>query len=175
MSVRLGVCAIAVAAVFAGLPLPPKHERDLVLYNHSPSMPVGFYARIKEAPDRGAVVTVRALDAAPEEARRRHFDRPGDRFLKRVAASAGDHVCAQGRVITINGRTAALRRTRDSRGHALAQWQGCRVLASGELFLLGDATDSFDHAIGAPSRGVSSKASGAGSAPANLPDDRISP
>ncbi|HVY03352.1 MAG TPA: S26 family signal peptidase, partial [Caulobacterales bacterium] len=43
-----------------------------------------------------------------------------------------------------NGRTAALRRTRDSRGHALAQWQGCRVLASGELFLLGDATDCFD-------------------------------
>lgn len=143
MSLRLGLCALAVATGVAVLPTRPQYG-DVVLYNHSPSMPIGFYARTDGPPARGVVVTVRAIDAAPAEARRRHFDRPGDRFLKRVAAIAGDRVCAEGQVVAINGRTAARRQDRDTRGHVLPHWEGCRVLGADELLLLGDAADSFD-------------------------------
>lgn len=128
-------CAF-VAAGFAG-------ARDHVLYNPSESIPSGFYARIGDAPVAGAVVTVRARDVAPDYARLRDYADDTDRFIKRVAAVAGDVVCAEGDHVTV-GIRALTRQARDAEGRALPRWQGCRTLAIGELFLLGDTEDSFD-------------------------------
>jgi conjugative transfer signal peptidase TraF len=118
--------------------------RDLVLYNHSPSLPEGFYVRVHTPIARSAIVTVRAVDAAPAAAHARGFDRPDDRFLKRVAAAAGDRVCAEGDAILLNGRPVAQRQARDRAGAALPRWSGCFDLKPSQLFLLGDTPDSFD-------------------------------
>lgn len=137
----VGAAALALALILA-LALP--RAQDLILYNHTPSVPVGFYVRIEAAPARGAFVTVRALAVAPEAALARGFDGPRNRFLKRVAAEAGDRVCAEGDTLRINDGPPLPRRAHDSQGAPLAAWRGCRVLGADEVLLLGDSDESFD-------------------------------
>jgi type IV secretory pathway protease TraF len=93
--VLAGAAAAALTAAAIAAP------RDVVLYNHSPSVPVGLYVRASGRVVAGAFVTVRALDVAPEEARRRNFTGPSDRFIKRVAAIGGDRVCGDGRSLVV--------------------------------------------------------------------------
>ena len=117
---------------------------DVVLYNGTPSMSVGLYLRSSGSLERGAIVTVRAVDVAPGYAARRNFTDPGDRFLKRVVGAAGDVVCASGAEVTLNGAPVAERQARDSAGRVLPTWSGCVTLDQGHLFLLGETPDSFD-------------------------------
>src|SRR5688572_16655202 len=77
----------------------------LVIYNGSPSAPVGFYLRTALSPSAGAFVTVRAAAVAPAYARLRGFDDESDRFIKRVAAGAGARVCAHGDRVMVGGET----------------------------------------------------------------------
>ena len=55
-------------------------------------------------------------------------------LVKRVGASAGDRVCADGDRIFINGRPAALRRPTDLSGRPMPWWEGCSRLGRGEIF-----------------------------------------
>jgi len=118
--------------------------RDQLLYNHTPSVPVGLYLRSNGAIERGAFVTVRAVDVAPDQAALRNYDGPRNRFIKRVSASAGDEVCAEGDTLIINGQPRARRLSADRTGRTLPWWNECRVLSSEEILLLGDTEDSFD-------------------------------
>lgn len=115
-----------------------------LLYNPSPSMPPGFYWRTERHMGRGAIVTVRARDAAPGYAALRGFADPSDRFIKRVVGISGDVVCAHGRNITLNATPIVTREVRDRAGRELPSWSGCRTLTEREFFLLGDSADSFD-------------------------------
>jgi type IV secretory pathway protease TraF len=117
--------------------------QPLVLYNGSPSVPVGFYVRTFGAPRLGDFVTVRAAAVAPVYAGLRGFADDSDRFIKRIAAGEGARVCADGARVTI-GREAVRRLVRDSAERRLPAWTGCRTLRTGEVFLLGDTDDSFD-------------------------------
>lgn len=132
---------VACAAALAALALPAAEDR--LLYNHTPSVPVGLYVRTDGPIERGAFVTVRARDVAPAAAAARGFDDTTDRFIKRVAALAGDHVCASEGSLTING-AAYERRTYDSTGAPLPRWDACRALSPDEVLLLGDTDTSFD-------------------------------
>lgn len=134
-----GAAAAAAAMAFA---LPA--ARDRLLYNHTPSVPLGLYLRTDAPIARGTFVTVRAADVAPEAARARNFEGPRDRFIKRVAAIEGDRVCADGDALTINDGPVVRRRALDSSGAPLQLWNGCRVLRADELLLLGEAETSFD-------------------------------
>jgi conjugative transfer signal peptidase TraF len=138
----LAAASAAALAALAGLALPAAEDR--VLYNHTPSVPVGFYLRTEAPITRGAFVTVRAADVAPEAARLRDFEGPRDRFIKRVAALAGDRVCAEGEALAINDGPPIARRAQDSAGAALQRWSGCRALLAHEVLLLGEAETSFD-------------------------------
>lgn len=134
---------LAAAGVVALFAVAAK-ANDIVLYNHSPSLPVGFYLRSDDPIARGVIVTVRAADIAADYARERSFVDDGDRFIKRVAATSGDTVCANGDAITLNGAVVAHRQVRDSAGRILPRWDGCRTLLANEFLLLGDTEDSFD-------------------------------
>ncbi|MEX1251557.1 MAG: S26 family signal peptidase [Hyphomonas sp.] len=136
----LGVAGLAVAALgFAAL-----ISHGLVLYNPSASLEPGFYVRVGAQLERGAVVTipVRAVGLAYVD--EGHVKAAGDRFLKRIAARAGDRVCSEDGHILINDVRVAVVSERDSAGIALPQWSGCRSLENGEVFLLGDDVMSFD-------------------------------
>ncbi len=139
---------MAVVALVVALVLP----LNVVLYNHSPSIPTGFYLRQSAPIGHGAIVTVRAIDVAPDEARARHFTTNGDRFIKRVAAAAGDDVCAHGETMRVNGRLAVHRKLLDATGRVLASWSGCQVLEADDFLLLGDTEDSFDGRYWGPTR-----------------------
>lgn len=127
----------------ASLGLAAHHPTDVALINESPSLPRGLYVRdFRGQPSPGAIVAMPQPDVA-----RAYL---GDRgmpatvlLIKRVAAREGDRVCrTAGRVVTPERTVVAS--LVDRNGAALPQWRGCRVLESGELFLLGDTAESFD-------------------------------
>jgi conjugative transfer signal peptidase TraF len=141
------LCVLAATAVATGvastLLWPP---RPVLLWNASPSSPIGLYA--VSSPKHLRVGDV-ALAWAPAPVRRLAAARqylPADvPLVKRVAALAGDRVCAKGKIIFVNDRAAALRRDRDPSGRPMPWWSGCRVLRPGELLLLSrDAPHAFD-------------------------------
>ncbi|MDO6416248.1 S26 family signal peptidase [Sphingomonas sp. BIUV-7] len=132
-------CAIVLITIV----LPPLPR---LIWNASSSAPTGLYQINPTAPiATGDIVVahmpadVRALAAG------RHYIPAGVPLVKRVAASNGDRVCALGSSITINGRRAVSRRTRDASARALPQWRGCVSLGHDALLLLmTDVPDSFD-------------------------------
>ena len=57
-------------------------------------------------------------------------------LVKHVLALPGQTVCRNGRAITVDGIAVGDALERDRLGRALPDWQGCRVLAPGEVFLM---------------------------------------
>jgi type IV secretory pathway protease TraF len=57
-------------------------------------------------------------------------------LLKRVAAVGGQDVCEHDGQVSIDHRHVADALAADSAGRPLAAWEGCRVLAADELFVL---------------------------------------
>lgn len=145
---RWPIIAFVSAATFATLAalwaLAAPATQDRLLYNHTPSVPVGFYLRTERPLERGAFVTVRARDVAPRAAAIRNFGELRHRFIKRVAALAGDNVCADGESLRVNESDSYVQLAHDSNGAPLDPWQECRVLRSDEILLLGDTDQSFD-------------------------------
>src|SRR3546814_13989194 len=78
-------------------------------------------------------------------AARRHYLPANVPLVKRVAATVGDEVCAVGARVTVNGRLAAKRQTRDGAGRPMPWWSGRAELGLGEYFLLmADSPASFE-------------------------------
>ncbi|WP_296615768.1 S26 family signal peptidase [Sphingomonas sp.] len=117
-----------------------------LLWNASASMPRGLYrVHPGTTPRRGDVVVAHLSPAMRDLAAARRYLPAGVPVVKPVAAVAGDRLCAQRRVIRVNGRHLADRLAVDPAGRALPIWQGCHVLGKGDVFLLADASpDSFD-------------------------------
>jgi len=133
---------VAVTAV-PGLPAAARALPTLVLINETLSLPRGLYVRRPgENVQRGAT----AASVQPDSARAylASLGAPPDMLLlKRVAAVDGDVVCREGeRVFTPAGEARVL--GQDRRGAVLSAWAGCRRLEADEVFLLGEAAESFD-------------------------------
>jgi conjugative transfer signal peptidase TraF len=132
----LGIALLAVLCPKAGVPV--------MLWNASPSVPIGLY-RLTSRPSRTAVLAVIRL---PEPLRMlaetRGYLRKGALLIKPVAAGAGDTVCRHGALVTINGRMAARARTLDAAGRPLPAWSGCFKLGASDIFVLSADPDSFD-------------------------------
>jgi type IV secretory pathway protease TraF len=57
-------------------------------------------------------------------------------LLKHIAALPGQSVCRTGDTISIDGSAVGAALDRDHLGRSLPVWQGCRVIAAGEVFLM---------------------------------------
>lgn len=141
-TVIAGATAVATAtmATLVWAPSP------ILVWNASASAPIGLY---RVSASREAVRSDMVIAWPPDAARRlgaeRHYLPANVPLVKRVAGTAGDRVCAEGRVVTVNGRLAAVRRSEDLRGRPLPWWRGCEVLRPGDLFLLtADVPQAFD-------------------------------
>lgn len=134
--------AMAAGALFTAAPL---HEKTpWLVWNASPSVPLGLY-RINPGPVRRSdLVLIRLPPDVAELAARRNYLPRSAYLIKFVSAVAGDPVCRLGDRILVRGVFAARALTRDSLGRPMPSWQGCRRLASGDLFLLADNQQSFD-------------------------------
>jgi len=144
--VRVVAAALAAAAATGALATIAWAPRPLLVWNASASSPVGLYS--VAGPERLAVGDM-AVAWPPEPARalgaERHYLPRGVPLVKRVAAAAGDRVCAVGEAVYVNARLEALRRLSDPAGRPLPWWTGCEDLAAGDLLLLSpDAAGAFD-------------------------------
>ena len=114
----------------------PKPAPSLV-WNASESVPVGLY----RAQPAGKLTVTDLVVALPPEplatflAENGYLPR-GVPLIKRVAALPGQTVCREELAITVDGIEMGTARECDSRGRPLPRWQGCRIVAKGELFLM---------------------------------------
>lgn len=143
---RLGlVTATALAALGVGYPgVAPMPTR--LIWNASASAPIGLYtiapASHLEVPDLVAVMPAAPL--AHFMVARGYVGR-GVPLLKHVLGLPGQRICRTGRTITVDGVEMGEALERDRMGRSMLAWQGCRVIAHGELFLMNSGVrDSFD-------------------------------
>jgi conjugative transfer signal peptidase TraF len=117
----------------------------LLVWNASASAPIGLYRLRGAMPARrGDMVVVRTPATIRWLAARRHYLPANVPMVKRVAAVAGERVCANGAALLIDGRMVATRFAADAAGRPMPWWNGCRRLRSGDYFLLGENRLSFD-------------------------------
>jgi conjugative transfer signal peptidase TraF len=141
MSKSIAVLAITgVAAVLASV-LP---RQPLIIWNASSSVPIGFFAIERRPLRRGDLALVKLPPTIAASAADRGYLPRSAYLIKPVAAIGGDRVCRIGRSILIRGRLAAAAASRDAAGRPMLQWHGCRVLRSGELFVVSTGLNSFD-------------------------------
>jgi conjugative transfer signal peptidase TraF len=117
-----------------------------LIWNASASVPIGLYAvRPVGNLSPGELVLVRPPEAIASFLQERGYVPMGVPILKHVAALPGQSVCRTGRRITVDANAVGRALDRDPRGRNLPVWQGCRVVASGEVFLMNRHTKgSFD-------------------------------
>jgi conjugative transfer signal peptidase TraF len=135
--------ALMVDAVIVGTVFPPNAR---LIWNATPSVPIGLYALHNAAPLRvGELVVVHPPQAlARFMATRRYLPR-GVPLLKHVTALPGQRVCRMGDTITVDGAAVGVALDADRAGRALPRWSGCRVIARDRVFLMNRRpADSFD-------------------------------
>jgi conjugative transfer signal peptidase TraF len=126
--------------VIAARPTP------LYVWNASASAPLGLY-RLQPVDSRSVTELVAVLPPEPLAtflAEGGYLPR-GVPMLKRVLALPGQTVCRNGPTIAVDGIKLGEARDRDRRGRPLPIWQGCRVVAQDDVFLMNwQSTDSLD-------------------------------
>jgi conjugative transfer signal peptidase TraF len=137
----LASTASVLCLALTSIPVAPR-----LLWNASASVPVGLYVITPAGP---LAVTDLVAVQAPEPlaafiADRGYLPR-GVPLLKRVAALPGQTVCRAGAGVTVDGIAIGEALARDRLGRPLPVWQGCRIVAPDELFLMNfDVRDSLD-------------------------------
>ena len=122
----------------------PKAGAPVLVWNASPSVPVGLYRLTSRPPFTEALAVIRLPEPLRILAETRGYLRKGALLIKPVAAGAGDTVCRHGPLVTINGRIVAHAGTWDAAGRPLPAWSGCFRLTADQIFVLSADPDSFD-------------------------------
>lgn len=139
---RAALIAIGSAVLLGSATLPPAPR---LVWNASTSAPIGLYAVAPGSlAEPGDMVIARVPEPFRRLAAMRHYLPMNLPLVKRVAAAAGDEVCALGQEIFVNGRWIAERRVVDGAGRIMPKWSGCVRLRGRQLFLTMDAPASFD-------------------------------
>lgn len=134
------LAATAMLSSIAARPVPR------FLWNASKSVPIGLY---RLQPTDQLFVTELVAIEPPEPfatflSDGRFLPR-GILMLKRVLALPGQIVCREELRITVDKIEMGVAREHDSRGRTLPVWQGCHVVADGEVFLMNwQSADSLD-------------------------------
>jgi len=109
----------------------------LFIWNASNSVPIGLY-RVRPA----TRLTVTELVAVqPPDLLAAFLDLNGYLpigvpMLKRVLALPGQTVCRNGLTIAVDGVDVGDAHERDGHGRPLPAWQGCHVIADGDVFVM---------------------------------------
>jgi len=140
---RVAVIGAGITLVGLTIAFPPAPR---LVWNASASAPIGLYAVTPGATvEPGDMVIARVPDPSRMMAAERRYIPANVPLVKRVAAAAGDEVCALGREIFVNGTWVVERRASDAKGRPMPWWRGCVHLRGRQLFLLmSDSPGSFD-------------------------------
>jgi conjugative transfer signal peptidase TraF len=107
------------------------------VWNASASVPAGLY-RLLPAGELAVteLVAVRPPEPLATFLAEGGYLPRGTPMLKRVVALPEQTVCRDRNTITVEKIEMGVARERDARGRPLPFWQGCRVVAEGEIFLM---------------------------------------
>jgi conjugative transfer signal peptidase TraF len=116
------------------------------IWNASESVPAGLYlVRPTARPAVTQLVVVEPPEPLATFLAEGGYLPRGIPLLKRVLALHGQTVCRDQLTITVDKIWVGEARERDRRGRPLPIWQGCHVIADGEVFLMNwQSADSLD-------------------------------
>jgi conjugative transfer signal peptidase TraF len=143
---RMAILLTTVGAVVLVLSTIGAKSTTRYVWNASASVPVGLY-RLRPAGELvvGELVAVQPPEPLATFLADGGYLPRGIPMLKRVLALPGQTVCRDRYAITVDKVEMGVTRERDSRGRPLPVWQGCRVVAEGEVFLMNwQSADSLD-------------------------------
>jgi conjugative transfer signal peptidase TraF len=124
------------AVVFVGM-TSLLHPVPKLIWNASASVPIGLYAvKPTDSHHVGDLVVVRPPEALAAFLEMRGYLARGVPLLKHIAALPGQVVCRSSRTITVDGVTTGQALDRDRFGRILPRWEGCRLVADQEVFLM---------------------------------------
>lgn len=140
---RTAIAGFGITLLGLTMAFPPAPR---LVWNASASVPIGLYAVTPGAPvDVGDMVIARVPDPWRMMAAERRYIPANVPLVKRVAAVAGDEICALGKEVFINGAWVVERSVADAKGRPMPRWSGCVRLRGRQLFLLmPDKPGSFD-------------------------------
>ena len=138
-----GVITMAVIATSAEIAFPPK---PLILYNPSPSAPIGFYKLNTDMPPSlGAQVAAYAPQWARKMADERGYLPYDYPLIKSVLAVSGDEICYHKSGVRVPNGAVIPVQVRDHSGREMPALSGCFVLKSDEYFIVSpDVQAGFD-------------------------------
>jgi conjugative transfer signal peptidase TraF len=134
-----GMGSVAVAFALCGYLATPQSspDRAQIIWNVTASAPIGLYRVTRgRLYLRGDLVLVKPSPFVARFASQRGYLTAGAPLVKRIAATAGDTVCADEDGISIDGQFVAARLSADRAGRPLPFWSGCQTLKQDEVFLL---------------------------------------
>jgi conjugative transfer signal peptidase TraF len=107
------------------------------VWNASESVPIGLYSvqPVDQLMVTSLVVAIPPEPIATFLAEGGYLPRDVP-LIKRILALPGQSVCRNELLIRVDGIEMGAARERDRLGRPLPAWQGCRVLARGEVFLM---------------------------------------
>ena len=135
-----GFAALVAATTILFRPAPK------LVWNASASVPIGLYAiNPIDGIQSGDLVLVLPPEAVARYLDQRGYLPLGVPILKHVLALPGQSVCRVERTIIVDGVAVGDALDRDHQGRGLPAWQGCRIIAHDEVFLMnGRSAFSFD-------------------------------
>jgi len=130
LGLMLGAVTLTVA--------PAAIDRHLVfIWNASASAPIGLYrVQAEDHPTVPDLVVVMPPEPVATFLANGGYLPRGVPLLKRILALPGQTICRSHLAILIDGVAMAIAREDDRRGRPLPVWQGCRIVAEGEVFLM---------------------------------------
>lgn len=111
--------------------------RPRIVWNATASSPIGLYAvHISAKLSVGDLVVVAPPQPVASFLADGGFLPRGVPLIKPILALPGQTVCRFGLIITLDGSTVGTARQYDRLGRPLPDWQGCRTMASDDVFLM---------------------------------------
>ncbi len=124
--------SVMLISISAAIDWPP-----ILIWNASASVPIGlYYVKPEERLEMTDLVVVTPPEPVARFLAERGYLPRGVPLLKRVLALPGQTACRIRLAIMIDGVVMSFARERDHRGRPLPDWQGCRRIAEGEVFLM---------------------------------------
>ncbi|MGY3449838.1 S26 family signal peptidase [Bradyrhizobium sp. USDA 4353] len=116
--------------------------RPRFIWNASDSVPIGLYA-VRPVSDWFVteLVVVRPQAQLASFLAASGYLPASVPMLKRILALPGQTVCRRELVIIVDGVEVGAARSNDHRGRPLPDWQGCRIVGDGQIFLMNWQSD----------------------------------
>ncbi|MBZ9758291.1 S26 family signal peptidase [Mesorhizobium sp. ESP6-5] len=143
---RAACMAATLAAVVATVAPAAVDMPPLLVWNASASAPLGLYAiRRMAVPTAGALAVIEPPESVARFAAERDYLPLGVPMLKHIEGLPGHEVCRVAGIVMIDGIMIGTALKRDRKGRALPDWQGCRIIAAAEIFVMNrQVQDSLD-------------------------------